>query len=79
MAKKLFIATGQNVLVERVKQNEDTVMGMVISSGDSRFKYGDIVLYKNDDSERIILQEKKAAEVIWSQKIKCVMIEKEDK
>ena len=74
---KVFVATGENVLIERGKNKNDTVMGRVISSGDPNFVFGDIVLYKDRDCDNIIIQNGLKADIIWSQKIRCKMIEKE--
>lgn len=77
---KMFVAVGQNVMFQKMEIIDDTIMGRVISSGVPNFYYGDVILCKLRDVEDIIIHDGKSAVVVWSQKIKCKMIDKgEDK
>lgn len=79
MGTKMFIACGQNVLLERLKENNDTFMGKVLSCVDGSFNFGDIVLYKNHDVDKITIHKGLVCDLIWSQKIRCKMIQKPEK
>lgn len=73
--KRMFVAVNQNVMLERLKTKDDTIMGRVLTSGENSFKFNDVVLYKMKDCDQIHLQNEQVVDIVWSFKICCKLIE----
>ena len=77
MGKKLFVAYGDNVMIERQNEKNDTIAGRVIHSNSSDLKYGDIVLYAKYDANSMSIGSDQEVDIVWRPKIRAILKEKE--
>ena len=77
MGKKIFISFGDNCMIERQSEKNDTIAGKVIHSNRPDLKYGDIVLYAKYDANKMTIHDGLEVDIVWTAKIKAKMIEKE--
>jgi len=75
MPKNTFVAYGQNIITEKLDQNEETIIAKVVSTPIKKCAVGSIVLYNDRDYENITVGSKKY-HVIWEPKIRAILVNK---
>ncbi len=79
--KNWWLAYGDNVLIEQIEVNGNTVKGKIIHSNDDSLKHGDIVLYGYSEWNEVYLDNYNGdavVDVIWRPKVRCILREVED-
>jgi len=73
---KLFVAYGDNVMIEKLETIGNTAKGKVLSSNYSDLNYGDIILYQDNEWNEINIDEHRIVDIIWRPKIRAILNEK---
>jgi co-chaperonin GroES (HSP10) len=73
----MFVAYGDNIMMERQDQKDDTTVGKVVHSNDSSLKFGDIVLYDTYDAKEFNIGGGRKVDIVWRPKIRAILIHKE--
>lgn len=76
MTNQLFVAYGDNVIIEKLEVIGNTAKGRVIHSNFHDLKHGAIVLYGDSEYNEIYLDKDTKVDVIWRPKIRCILFNK---